>query len=150
MKDADCLRPKREILLYRAINYLLQASLRTLPSWSWTELVALWWGFRFRPAPCVVRLRSGAMIHIDPTDYLQLLIYYLGTFEPHCLPFLKSCAGNGATIIDVGANVGVYTLESAVVVGPTGRVISIEPAPLNAQALRKSIELNQMGNVTSD
>jgi FkbM family methyltransferase len=87
------------------------------------------------------------LIYVDPTDYLQLLIYYLGTFEPHCMPYLRACAINGATVIDVGANIGVYTLESAAAVGPAGRVISIEPAPSNARALERNIKLNQMTNV---
>ena len=126
---------------------MLRYGLRLLPAWTWTERVALWWAYRFRPAPCVAKLRSGALIQVDPTDYLQLMIYYLGTFEPHCLPYLQGCAGKGGTIVDVGANIGVYTLESSLAVGPTGRVISIEAAPSHVQAIRKNIQLNAMSNV---
>ena len=126
---------------------MLRAGLRALPPSAWSERLALWWGFKFRPAPRVVKLRSDALVYVDPTDYLQLLIYYIGTFEPYCLQYLRSCAGNGATIVDVGANIGFYTLESAVAVGSTGRVISIEPAPSNAGALRRNVELNHLTNV---
>ncbi len=141
-------RPKRDILGYRILDHVLRVVLRALPVWKCSERVALWWGTRFRPAPRLVRLRSGAFIHVDPTDYLQLLIYYLGTFEPHCLPYLLSCGGKGATIIDVGANIGLYTLESAFAVGPTGRVISIEAAPSNVQVLKKNIEHNRLNNIS--
>ena len=141
-------RLKSDMLRYRVIDCVLRSGLRVLPVWNWSERLALWWGFRFRPAPAVVKLRSGALMHFDTIDYLQLLIYYLGTFEPHCLPYFKSCAGRGATIIDVGANIGLHTLEGAMAVGPTGRVISIEAAPSNRQALKRNIELNHMKNVS--
>lgn len=150
MSDVDrrSFRPKRDFRLYRVVNYILQIVLRALPASTWSEHVALWWGFKFRPAPSIVRLRSGAFIHVDPTDYLQLLIYYLGTFEPHCLPYLKMCVRTGGTIVDVGANIGIYTLESSLAVGPAGHVISIEPIPSNAKSLKKSVKLNKITNVT--
>jgi FkbM family methyltransferase len=141
-------RAKRDIPFYRIIDYALRTGLRALPSWGWPEKVALWWGFKFKPAPCVVRLRSGALIFVDPADYLQLLVYYLGTFEPHYKLYLRACAGDGATIIDVGANIGVHTVESAGLVGPAGCVLSIEPAPSNVQALKRNVALNQLTNVT--
>lgn len=142
------MRPKNENPVYRLVDIALRHGLRMLPTWLWTERVALWWGYRFRPAPCVARLRSGASIHVSPTDYLQLLIYYLGTFEPHCLPYLRGCAGKGETVVDVGANIGFYTLESSLAVGPTGRVISIEAAPPHLETLRKNVQLNGMNNVS--
>jgi FkbM family methyltransferase len=141
-------KPKNAILLYRAVDFALRFGLRRLPASTWAEHVALWWGYRFRPETCVVKLRSGALIQVDPTDYLQLMIYYLGTFEPHCLRYLKACVGKGATIVDVGANIGLFTLEGSLAVGPSGRVISVEAAPSNARVLRGSIQLNGMGNVS--
>src|SRR5262245_17702558 len=110
------------------MDAVLRRGLRHLPNWAWADGLALWWGYRFRPAPRVVRLRSGALMKIDAADYLQLMAYYRGTFEPHCLRYLRSCVREGATIIDVGANVGIHTLESALAVGRTGRVIAIEAA----------------------
>jgi FkbM family methyltransferase len=134
--------------LYRAVDWFLRHILRILPVSLWTEKCALWWGYRFQPAPGVAHLRSGARIHITHADHLQLLIYYLGTFEPYCLPFLRACAGKGGTVIDVGANIGFYTLESAVAVGSLGRVISIEAAPSHLHSLRQNLELNNMKNVS--
>ena len=85
---------------------------------------------------------------VDPADYLQTLIYYLGTFEPYCLPFVRGCANAGGTIVDVGANIGFYTIESALVVGPAGRMISIEAAKPHVAALRHNIDLNALNNVS--
>jgi FkbM family methyltransferase len=75
------------------------------------------------------------------------LLYYLGTFEPYCLSYLHRCAGKGSTIVDVGANVGFYTIESSLSVGPTGRVISIEAAPSHVRSIRENVRLNEFENV---
>ncbi|WP_334358728.1 MULTISPECIES: FkbM family methyltransferase [unclassified Bradyrhizobium] len=141
-------RPKNEILVYRAIDNLLRYCLRKLPPTKRIEAIALWWGYRFQPAPRLSRLRSGSLIETTHADHLQLLIYYLGTFEPYCMPFVRGCVSPGGTIVDVGANIGVYTLEGAAAVGATGRVISIEAAPLHAKALSHNIELNGLTNVS--
>lgn len=108
MKQSNSLRgPKNAQPAGRAIDAVLRYSLHALPIGTWTECVALRWGYSFRPEPRVVKLRSGGKIQVDPTDYLQLIIYYFGTFEPHVLSYLKRCVGEGGTIIDVGANIGI-------------------------------------------
>lgn len=48
----------------------------------------------------------------------------------------------GMTVVDVGANVGQMTLEMAHLVGPSGRVIAIEPAPGNLNLLRRHVSAN--------
>lgn len=141
-------RPKSDYLVYRAIDAALRHGLRLLPPSDFAESVALWWGYRFRPPASVAKLRSGALIHVDSVDYLQLLIYYLGTFEPHCLRYVRRCAPTGGTVVDVGANIGVYSLEGSLAVGPSGRVIALEAAPPHVDALRRNLQLNAMGNVS--
>jgi FkbM family methyltransferase len=48
----------------------------------------------------------------------------------------------GETFLDVGANMGDYSLMAGKIVGKTGKVISIEPAPETIKWLKKSIKLN--------
>ena len=135
-------------VIYQVINAALRFGLHLVPTCRWTEHIALWWGYKFRPAPCLVKLRSGASIYVDPTDYLQLMIYYFGNFEPHCLKYMRLCTAKGGTIIDVGANIGSFTIEGSLVVGPTGQVISIEPAPSHFRTLRANVLLNGFTNVS--
>jgi FkbM family methyltransferase len=94
-----------------------------------------------------VALRSGLKISVDPSDYLQLLLYYCGTFEPHLIKLLSRYVPNGGTVLDVGANIGVFTLESAQLVGPSGCVIAIEAAPPNLELLRRNIAINRIDHV---
>lgn len=56
--------------------------------------------------------------------------------------FILDHVGPGEAFLDVGANVGVYTLQAARAVGPTGRVYSVEPMPNTYSMLCRSISDN--------
>lgn len=47
----------------------------------------------------------------------------------------------GATVIDGGAHIGIYTLIAARAAGPEGRVLAFEPDPYNLAALRANVRL---------
>ena len=53
----------------------------------------------------------------------------------------------GDVVVDVGANIGFYTLLFASLVGPTGKVIAFEPVKENFELLSKNIDLNKLNNV---
>jgi FkbM family methyltransferase len=50
----------------------------------------------------------------------------------------------GDRFVDVGANIGTYTLLAAALVGPTGHVDAFEAAPHLARALRANVALNDL------
>ena len=55
----------------------------------------------------------------------------------------------GDTVIDIGANIGCFTVMAASMVGPSGHVISIEPEPESYKLLCRNIQLNNLSNVTA-
>jgi FkbM family methyltransferase len=57
------------------------------------------------------------------------------------------CPKAGDTVVDVGAHIGLYTIIAAKRVGPTGKVIAIEPDPENCNLLKRNVELNRLTNV---
>jgi len=63
----------------------------------------------------------------------------LALWDRHCRP--------GATILDVGANLGLYALRAARLVGSGGRVVAFEADPDNARLLRLSLARNRLDNV---
>ena len=53
----------------------------------------------------------------------------------------------GAVALDIGANVGYHAVTMSKVVGPGGRVIALEPDPLNFELLLTNLRLNGISNV---
>ncbi len=70
-----------------------------------------------------------------------------GTYEPEQTRLFEAHVAPGATVLDVGAHVGYYTLLSAVLAGPSGQVFAFEPNPANAAFLRRHVAINRLGNV---
>src|SRR5207247_238810 len=54
----------------------------------------------------------------------------------------------GATVLDVGANIVAYALRYATIVGPSGQVVAFEPVPHNRRILAWNIKLNSLWNVS--
>ena len=54
----------------------------------------------------------------------------------------------GMAVVDVGANIGYFTMLSASLVGAAGRVLAVEPNPRNARMLEASRRLNGFDQVT--
>jgi FkbM family methyltransferase len=57
---------------------------------------------------------------------------------------LQSVVPSGSTVVDVGANIGFFSLRFARWVGPWGRVIAIEPEGRNVAALRRRVARARM------
>ncbi|HTD65130.1 MAG TPA: FkbM family methyltransferase [Candidatus Limnocylindria bacterium] len=72
----------------------------------------------------------------------------LDEYEPAVSARMRSLLRAGMTVCDVGANIGVFSLFAAKLVGPQGRVIAFEPIPANVETLRANILLNRLSNVT--
>jgi FkbM family methyltransferase len=77
-------------------------------------------------------------------DYLQAGI----SFEPDVANAFVTLLHAGDVAVDVGANCGYLTVLAAILVGPTGHVVSFEPDPENVARLRANLVLNDCENVT--
>jgi FkbM family methyltransferase len=53
----------------------------------------------------------------------------------------------GATVLDVGANIGVFTTLAASLVGENGRVIAVEPIARNLALIERACRSNAFANV---
>jgi len=86
---------------------------------------------------------KGLERRIQGEEPLRLLPRYRSiSEEPEVLAALKSLARPGGVVLDIGANVGLFSLLMARWAGKTGRVLAFEPAPESLQALRTHIQLN--------
>jgi FkbM family methyltransferase len=75
------------------------------------------------------------------------LIYCSGMPDFHEMRFMKDYLRKGDGFIDVGANIGAYTLLAASLVGSSGRVDSFEPGKVAFKRLKENIELNNLSQV---
>lgn len=62
--------------------------------------------------------------------------------------FIVKNLQNGDVFIDVGANIGYYTLLGSKIVGEMGRVFAIEPVPQTVKVLKLNVNLNGFKNIT--
>jgi FkbM family methyltransferase len=88
---------------------------------------------------------QGHKMFLDSTDDLHLSIY--GVFEPFETELVKKEIKKGDVILDIGANIGYYTLIFAKLVGQEGKVFAFEPEPDNFALLKKNVETNGYKNV---
>ena len=88
---------------------------------------------------------DGNKMFLDSKDSLSLSINGVyEAFETNCV---KKIIKKDDVVIDVGANIGYYTLIFAKLVGSEGKVFAFEPEPNNFHLLRKNVELNNYHNV---
>lgn len=67
-------------------------------------------------------------------------------YEPEGVRRFAASVQAGSVVWDVGANVGVFTLLAARLVGDHGRVVAFEPAPGPAELLERHLVLNDLQN----
>lgn len=72
---------------------------------------------------------------------------WIGSYEQEKQRALWRARRPGSTVLDIGANVGFYTLLLSRGVGPDGQVITIEPDRRNVAILRLHMRLNRIQNV---
>lgn len=82
---------------------------------------------------------------LDERDSLKLSVN--GVYEEFETGFLKRQVKSGDVVVDLGANIGYYTLLFAKWVGAKGKVYAFEPEPENFEILKKNVELNGYKNV---
>jgi len=99
------------------------------------------------PAGFYAELPNGGRVFLHHREDIGLVFLMSGGFERAETTFAIEQARPGTVAIDVGANVGMFTIPLAMAVGPSGRVLTIEPSPENVERLESNIELNALENV---
>jgi len=70
-----------------------------------------------------------------------------GAYEPEVTRVFRRLLRPGMGVIDLGANIGFFTMLSASLVGPAGWVLAMEPNPANVKLLEASRRANGFGQV---
>ena len=91
----------------------------------------------------------GGRVYVSDADQgsVARALRNKGRYEKDWTAWMRANITAGMHALDIGANVGYYTVLLASLVGPEGRVIACEPDPGNAALLRRSVAENQFSQV---
>jgi FkbM family methyltransferase len=98
--------------------------------------------------PLIVKDERGLSFELATSEEIERYMLEDGHVERDELRLVSAYADAGMTVIDAGANFGVFTATLAAAVGESGAVHSFEPLPAARRRLERTIELNALGNVT--
>lgn len=111
---------------------------------------AVGWQLRKRllPGPCDIHVFGGLTLRCySDSPSASLVIYCDESPDYHEMHFMRRYLRPGDAVLDVGANIGVYSLLAASLVGSAGRVLAFEPGPEANRRLTENLRINQLDNV---
>jgi len=95
----------------------------------------------------ITEFGEGHRIYIDLMDCGVSRHVLFSTYESKETDIIREHLKPGSVFIDIGANIGWYTIQASHWVGEKGVVIAFEPRPSTFQYLLKSIQENGLSNV---
>ncbi len=90
----------------------------------------------------VIDSRHGFKINANLEDWLGQYVYITGEYEPPTTQLIKRLLPKNGVFLDIGANVGYFSLLACSIVGKGGQVIAFEPIPIARKHLHNNIDLN--------
>src|SRR5262245_590665 len=139
---------KKILLLF--IRPLYAFKRRFLFNTNLRDWVPFWEGLRGKLAKGVrldyVDGVFGHRMYLDKLDSLQLSLRKV--YEPIETRLVMDLVKPNQVVLDIGANIGYYTLIFSKLVGPGGRVYAFEPHPTNFSLLDRNVQTNGYKNAT--
>ena len=100
-----------------------------------------------RIIPKEIEIGKGIFLELDQSDPVASGAIALGVYEKNETELFRSKIKPAMTIIDIGANLGYYTVIASCSAGERGLVIAFEPEPNFFKLLSKNIIRNNLKNV---
>lgn len=138
--------------LSHCLAHLRKGTLLGRLRWEWRQYIKrkrlAWWD-------CQIGKREDVESKVQPGIRIRLYFdsrlsqsIYCGDFEWRERQFLSAFLRPGDVFVDIGANIGLYTLIAAHRVGSTGHVYALEPCSKAYQRLLANVQLNHLTNVS--
>ncbi|MEH6374513.1 FkbM family methyltransferase [Streptomyces sp. KLMMK] len=102
---------------------------------------------RDHPRRRVTRSRLGASFAVETQDLIQRYIYMFGVWEPHLTRWLSRRLRPGDGFIDVGSNLGYFSVLASRLVGEEGHVVAVEASPTVHERGLAQARLNGCRNI---
>jgi FkbM family methyltransferase len=101
-----------------------------------------------RDPAIILKTRFGGKMRCKSIhDLLLRRVLLFGVWEPGVTSFIETRLERGDIFVDVGANVGYYSLLASQIVGQQGSVVAVEASPSVFRDLMKNLVLNRAANV---
>lgn len=95
------------------------------------------------------KLPSGIVLRLNINDHIQKQLFWHGAYEFGEMNLLIKLLEKGDCFMDIGANIGYFSLHAAHAVGQTGMVWSFEPATAIFEQLEQHIKINKFSNINA-
>ena len=99
------------------------------------------------PYAGVFQLEGGVKMYVDSRAGNERWILYSGNYQPAVTHILKQHIPPGSYCLDIGANLGFYTISMAHWVGPQGHVTAFEANPAMVKRIAQNVALNRYQTV---
>jgi len=103
--------------------------------------------FLFSPKSIVPFDINGFKIYADGKSSIAKFLGVKGSYEEETTRLFNEILKEGMIILDIGANIGYYSLLASRLVGDKGKVFAFEPCPESFALLQKNIEVNGFKNI---
>ena len=90
---------------------------------------------------------GGFLMELSLSDWCDQYIFASGDYEDATAALVGRLIGAGQTFIDVGANIGFFSLQAAQIVGTAGTVMAFEPVSELRSRLDRNSALNRFTNI---
>ena len=101
----------------------------------------------FNDRNIVIKEIDGELrLYVDTSDVVIGWGIIRGKYELDELDFVRRTVQPGQTVLDIGANIGLFTITMASLTGPTGKVYAFEPLEDQATLLARSVAENDFAD----
>lgn len=92
------------------------------------------------------KTRFGDFFWLNKAKYVDKSIIDTGLFEPHSTEVVRKLVKSGDVVMDVGANIGYYSVILSRLVGECGKVYCFEPTDHYSNVLQSNLDANNTKN----
>lgn len=105
------------------------------------------WGRQYDPTKSRQVNLADFSLFVMPNDYIGSSILATKTYEPHVTRQIREILRDGDVFVDLGANIGYFSMLASSILKTGGKVIAFEPNPTNVQLIYQSIRSCNASNV---
>lgn len=142
------------MILIRLLLNLIAMCVRTFKNMPGRWRLVLWLqpylgkAFAGGAYPAEIEINCGYRMIIDKQDHVGRHIFLTGDYEPETTNVFVKILKDGDIVLDIGANIGYFSLLARHCVGKDGHIYSFEASPAICKMLIRNIGINSIDNVS--